>query len=447
MIKYPALFLTLLLSFSICFADTFVHRRTGESFNGYVVQRKRGNKTQVRIEKRSPRYLDLTDYEIRQNYLGRKNKVFYFSIKDLIDLMCETEALEKAIAAAANQGPLFILIEIDTPGGRVDLTQRICSAIVKTDNCTTVAFVSGGEFGGAFSAGAIVALACDKVYMCEGTSIGAATLYVQTTSGTETVEKVYGQVVGEKISSAWQSYCAAIAERNNRPGLLVKAMVTKDIEVVEVVENDKHLFIDPKDKDPNQTVVRTWSKKDSLMTLTAAEAGQCGIADKIVASRDELFADLAATKAMQVPNRNILKIRRGFEQALRQINEILPSIEYLEERAAALVGELDGLEEEIRRANRVFYRERYVRWGYYPYQWGYSDVEFERQGVLTGREGLLEQLLDVLSFLMRDYRRALSIAEKHPDLHHHVDTLESGLNTAEATYREVRSRPRFGYWW
>lgn len=446
MTKYPALFLVFLLSFSNCLADTFVHRQTGESFNGYVVQRKKANKTQVRVERRPPKYLYLADYDIQRNYLGRKNKVFCFSIKESIDLICETEALEKAMAAAASQGPLFILIEIDTPGGRVDLAQRICAAITKIDNCTTIAFVSGGKFGGAFSAGAVIALACDKVYMRRGTSIGAITPYAQTTSGPVSIEKVYGQAVGEKFNSMWSAYCAAIAERNNRPGLLVKAMVAKNIEVVEVIEGDKRLFVEPRNKRPDQTTVHIWSDRKSLLTLTAAQAVQCGIADKTVISRDGLFVDLLATRAAQVRSKGIAKAKREFERAKREIDGILPYIDYLEKRAVGLVKELDALEGEMRRANRIYYRERYVRWGYYPYQWGYSNVEFERHRILTGWEGLLNQLLYVLDYLIGNYRDALLVAERHPDLHHHTKTLEEGLNTAEAIYDEVSSRPAFYYY-
>ena len=173
MAKYPTFVLAVLLFFSNavwypadCFADTFMHRRTGESFNGYVTQIKKGDKTKVFVEKRKPQFIDLGAYEIRYNYLGRKNKVLIFSIKDSVELICETEAFEKAIVAAANQGPLFILVDIDAPGGRIDLVQRVSEAIIKIHNCRTVAFVSGGQFGGAFSAGAIITLACDRVYMC-----------------------------------------------------------------------------------------------------------------------------------------------------------------------------------------------------------------------------------------------------------------------------------------
>jgi len=434
-----------------CAADTFTHRLTGESFNGYVVQRKKGNKTQVRVEGKPPQYLDLSAYEIRNNYLGRKNKVFIFSIEGPIGLICETEALEKAIVSTANQGPLFILLEIDTPGGRIDLAKRICTTIMKMDNCRIIAFISGDQtarrwmnqrqptkakFGGAFSAGAIIALACDKIYMREGTAVGAAAAYVETSSGSKDLEEVYGQTAAAKFHSAWRAYCSAVAERSNRPGLIVQAMVDEDIEVIEVVENGERFFIDLKNKKPTQSIVRTWSEKGSLLTLTAVEAVQCGIADKVVASRDELFADLAATKATHVHNTDALKARREFEQAQHKFNKILLSISSLEKRVATLAKEVATLDEIISRTDKVIYHDGILEGG-----WTY--LEKQRQYNPTAVKQFFrksEQCLKLLKTLRKDYKKALPMARKYPDLHHHVTSLEEGLKFAEATYKEVLSR-------
>jgi membrane-bound ClpP family serine protease len=225
-----------------CSADTFTNKVTGVAFNGYPIQRQKGNLTLVYNKEKgieSP-YLNLSDYRIESNFLGRKEQIYVFSFRKAIELECETKAFEKAITSAANQGPQFILINIDTPGGRVDLTTRICTAIVATTNCPVVAYISGGEFGGAYSAGAIVALACDKVIMAEGTVIGAATPIIASASGSITsVKQAYGEVVGAKFDSAWQGYCISVAETNRRPAVLVKAMIDKETEVLEVLENGK----------------------------------------------------------------------------------------------------------------------------------------------------------------------------------------------------------------
>jgi membrane-bound serine protease (ClpP class) len=111
----------------------------------------------------------LAQWQIVTDRLGRNNKVIVLTIEDEIGLEIETQALEREVAKLSNEGPLFILFEIDTPGGRGDLTQRICGAITQLKSCPTVAFVKGGKYGGALSAGAAVALACDKIYMADNT--------------------------------------------------------------------------------------------------------------------------------------------------------------------------------------------------------------------------------------------------------------------------------------
>lgn len=435
--------ISVLLLCATCLGDSFTHRSTGDSFNGYTVARKRGNRTQVRIEKRKPRYLDLSDYRIVQNNLGRKNRIYTFNIKEAVELIAETQAFEKAITMAANQGPLFILIEIDTPGGRIDLAKRICSALTKLDNCKTVAFISGGDFGGAFSAGAIIALACDKIYMLEGTAIGAASLYARTTTGPEELGEIYGETIAEKFSSAWSAYCVALAELNNRPGQLVKAMVEKEAGVIEIIENGEQMFIDPKNKPKEQKTIRTWSDKNSLLTLTADQAFVTGIADGTVSSRSELFARLGAKKAIKKPDRNTLKAKRAFEKTKKRFDAILNSIEYLEQRANILVKEYNALEAEIRRADTVVYRRRSGRRRIGGYGSSYSEIEVEYREVLTDRNLLLNELLDLLDALIGDYNTAILMANHYPDLKRYVRMLERNLTATEVTYDEINFRYRY----
>lgn len=91
-----------------CAADTFTHKKTGEVFQGYATQEKQGGKTVIRVgDKQTPEYIDLLDYDIEWNPLGRRNQVIVLPIKNRIELECETTAFEKAIKTSSNQGPLF----------------------------------------------------------------------------------------------------------------------------------------------------------------------------------------------------------------------------------------------------------------------------------------------------------------------------------------------------
>ncbi|MGA1980063.1 MAG: hypothetical protein ABSG99_05815 [Sedimentisphaerales bacterium] len=320
--------ITYLLITVPCAADTFTNRATGEVFHGYATQIKRGGKTLIRVgNEGTAKYIDMADYRVEWSRDGRKNIVIVIPIKDAILLECETAALEKAIETSSNQGPMFILIEIDTPGGREDLMKRICSAITKADNCLTVAFVSGGEYGGAYSAGAIIALACDQIYMAEDTAIGAATPIMMSKTGVKDLKSVYGSTVGEKFMSASRAYIASLAEQNDRPSAIARAMVDKDIEVVEVSENNERLFIEPRERKKEQTVVRTWNRRGSLLTLTAGEAVECGIANGLAGSPKAVISALKFDNPRVVPNNEAAKARSAFEAAKDKLEKLRISID------------------------------------------------------------------------------------------------------------------------
>jgi membrane-bound ClpP family serine protease len=320
-----------------CAADTFTHRKTGEVFQGFATQEKRGNRILVRIgDRQAPEYFDLSDYNIEWNTLGRRNQVIILPIKNVIELECETIAFEKAIRSASNQGPLLILIEIDTPGGRGDLMKRICDAIVSVNNCRTAAFVSGGQYGGAYSAGAFFALACEYIYMADGTAIGAATPLVvsrskdrDSSSKVQDLKSAFGETVGEKFLSAERGYIASLAEQNGRSGLIAKAMVDSDVEVLEVVEDGKTIFITPENKKASQTVQHVLNKKGSLLTLTAAEASKCGIANKLLNSEEEIISEFGFEKPRIIHNQDVTKARKEFENAKDTVKKLCDDIDYL----------------------------------------------------------------------------------------------------------------------
>jgi membrane-bound serine protease (ClpP class) len=241
-------------------------------------------------------------------------------------LQIVADAVEKAITQAASQGPLFILLEIDTPGGRIDLAQEICSAITKSPT-PVYAFIKGGEHGGAISAGAAVAFACRKIYMANGTIIGAATLVTLGEGKVKDTKETYGKDIGEKYSSAWRGYLASLAERNGRPGLLARAMVDRETEVIEVNESGERQFIDPVNRKPGQQVVHTWNKKGKLLTLTAKEAIESGAADKEVGSREELLADVNASNAQIIIDDAAAKAALEFKKVTIRANELIKDID------------------------------------------------------------------------------------------------------------------------
>jgi len=304
--------------------DTFTHKTSGQKYHGYAVSAPEEDATtRVQTVEKGEVRLALGEWQVQRNAEGRRPHVGLLTIGSEIDLEMETAAFEKALIEEADKGPQFILIEIDTPGGSVPLVQRLCNAIVQVQNCTTVAYVRGGKHGGAYSGGAAVALACDRIYMSEGTAMGAATMIAASgTVGVAEIEKVVGKTIGEKMRSAWRNYLASLAQRNDRPAVLARAMEDKDIEAVEVEYLGRREFIEAADRKQGHRLVRVWSRKGSLLTLTARDAAACGMAEKVVASRQDVLAAMGCPGATVAANTKTDDARRTYELAMKKLEQV-----------------------------------------------------------------------------------------------------------------------------
>jgi membrane-bound serine protease (ClpP class) len=320
------------------------------------------------------------------------NKVIILPVDNPIMLEIETAAFEKAIADDSNENPALILVEIDTPGGRIDYAKRMCSAITQASSkCRVIAFIKGGQYGGALSAGAAVAFACNKIYMAKNTVIGAATL-VTLSKDEKEKQKNYGEVIDEKLSSAWRAYLASLAQQNDRPGLLARAMVDQNIDVVEVNQQGNRLFIEPVNKKPEQQIVKTWNKSGSLVTLTAEEAVNCTIADGLIQSRDELLKQLHLIDANVVVENKMANARKELQIVQRRVDEIRKS--------------LDLKEKQIK----------------YPQP--------------------APKALSILRGAKTDFENLKTLAQKYPDLHFDVRGIEEVINTITADYENAVRKTR-----
>lgn len=414
--------------FASTFADTFTNRLTGRKFNGYVVQKTKGEKTQVRSERKSPQYLNLAEFSIERNHAGRKNQTVSFVIDGTVDLLSQTQIFETKLLNAANQGPLFILIEIDVIDMPFSVAERIVTAIDRINNCRTIAYVSGSQFGGAFSAGATIALACDKIYMRQGTAIGAS-------AGSAPVASP--QVSKEQIT-AWQQFSIATAQRNGRPAMLVKAMFDKNLKIIEIDHEGKRFLIEQKNRKAKMKVVRTVSDKGVLLTLTADDAAMHGLADEVVAGIDALYENMEATKAKKIRNNSMLKVKRRYEKANRSLEKILPSIDARAERIEVLLNEAAKLEVDILNYGGKFYEKDRNR---YRSPDELSRYQLQKR-MNDERKDIVDRALQNLRRISRDYRKAVSIAEKNVDLQRRLPELQSGLDAAEAEFDRLTAQIR-----
>ena len=161
------------------------------------------------------------------------------------------EFVERAIDAAEFTGNDGIIFRIDTPGGRIDSAVRIKDMILSTD-VPTIAFVDKN----AISAGSLISIACDRIYMSTGASIGAATAV-----------DLEGKKASEKVISYFRAQMRATAEANGRRADIAEAMVDETI------------------------VIDGVTTEGQLVTLTYREAFNLGFADGIAENISQVLAE------------------------------------------------------------------------------------------------------------------------------------------------------------
>lgn len=392
--QVTALMASLIISvFSLtCLADTFTNRKTLEILHGYATSQTQGSKTIVHTKEKGRLTLNLSQWRITPDHLGRNNKVIIITLDDHIRLHIEAQVLKEAISQSADEGPLFILIEISTPGGQLDRIQQICGQISKTKHCQVIAFITGGRHRGAISGGAAAAFACDKIFMADNAVIGAASLIAKSATGPKEIKEVLGEELGEKLISSWRTHLASMAEQHGRPGILAMAMADREIEVIEVSQDSKNLFIDPANKNPQQDFVHVWSKKGALLTLTAQDAVKCGIADNVFDSRQELLRHMQAEDAQIVMNKDLQNARLELKRAKAQIARIRKSVDLKTQQ-----------------------------------------LEYEHP---------TPKILKILREARSDFQALIRLAKKYPDLQLATYPLEEELNSIEAAYDKIKRTTR-----
>ncbi|MDD5010843.1 MAG: hypothetical protein PHQ00_01835 [Phycisphaerae bacterium] len=328
------LFVVLLLFACSGEADTFTNKKTGEQFDGYAT--KIANRTRLAVrnaDRGNIRHIELSDYNVVYNSKGRRKQVYVLELNGPLLLECETHAFENAVKIAENQGNLAIVIKFDTPGGRIDLMKRHCTAITSVDITPVIAVVCGGETGGAYSAGAIIAMGCDELYMEKNSAIGAATLLVMDANdGLKSAKDKYGKDIGEKIDSAHRAYCASIAEQAGRSGLIAQAMIDNQFEVLAVkTESGDYTICDGRDaRNRTGKDVIVVSRKGSLLTLSAKQATDIGFADGQIEGFEKWKQNGPLTENRWIFSQDIQTARRHYSTYERRLQAAINEIERLD---------------------------------------------------------------------------------------------------------------------
>ncbi len=144
-------------------------------------------------------------------------------IKDEIDPRM-LRYVNLALDHAEKTGADIVIVEMDTYGGILTDAKEIVDRIMDFKKPIWV-FINSD----AASAGALISIACDSIYMSPGASIGAATV----------VTGVNGEAAPDKYQSYMRSIMRATAEENGRDPRIAEGMVDDRIVIDSVKQAGK----------------------------------------------------------------------------------------------------------------------------------------------------------------------------------------------------------------
>lgn len=189
--------------------------------------------------------------------------VYTISIKKEIDHTSRIY-LNRGLNEARQLGADAVLIHLNTYGGLLEAADSMRTAILYSPIPVYV-FIDNN----AASAGALISLACRKIYMRKGASIGAATVVNQT-----------GEAMPDKYQSYMRSMMRATAEAHGKDTIINGKDTTyrwkRDPQIAEAMVDDR-------------VIIPNLIDSGKTLTFTAEEAIKWGFCDGIAESSDEIL--------------------------------------------------------------------------------------------------------------------------------------------------------------
>ena len=216
---------------------------------------------------------------------SQKN-IYVVPIQDVIDLGIPG-LVNRSISLAEENNADLIVFDIDTFGGRVDAATQIKDAISGTE-IPTVGFINRR----AISAGSLIALSCDKIFMTEGATIGATS--VVDMSGTKQ---------SEKSQSYMREEMAATAEKSGKNPDIARGMVDEELSFDFLIVDGDSLKVEDIEG----------RKEGKLITLTTELALKYGISDGKSENLEELLSQLG------IENYNIITVNENWSENLVRV--------------------------------------------------------------------------------------------------------------------------------
>jgi membrane-bound serine protease (ClpP class) len=220
----------------------------------------------------------------------------------------------RAVREALADADALAVLEMDTFGGRVDAAFQIVDTLLQFPKERVVAYVKNK----AISAGALIALACGRLYMRPGTTIGDCAPIMVSEEGP--------QMLGEKFQSPLRAKFRALAKRNGFPEELAESMVSDDNVVYGFETSGGALYMDSLayadlSEEERKALGRrtTVVKRGELLTMDDVEAEELGFSSGTVESIEALADTLGGSAA------SIVRVEQSWSETfVRIITKIAP---------------------------------------------------------------------------------------------------------------------------
>ena len=200
-------------------------------------------------------------------------------------------SLKRRFQDAAARGADLIVLDINSPGGPVGSSIRIANLVASQKDPPVVIYVS--EM--AISGGAMAALACPTIFMHKRSQIGDIQPIMMAPSSEKKIIEA-----PEKFVSPIRATIESHAQENGYPVAICEAMVDPDIEALRLKLRDgRSMYIKGRER-PHLETTDLWNQvvgepelicpKGKLLTLTARNAKEYGIARQVVENLNEVTA-------------------------------------------------------------------------------------------------------------------------------------------------------------
>ena len=205
---------------------------------------------------------------------------------------------ERSLSTAISDGAEVVVLDIESPGGRLDTTIEMVNCLNETEGVEFVAFIRHSAYSGA----AMLALACDRIEMHPDAQLGDVGVIVGGPFSPF-------QYVDEKQRSPVVAQMRTLADAHNRPAALAEAMVDKDVNVYSAVHNENgatsYFTGEEWESLPNQD---QWTKgppvfesrEGTFLTVSGQRAVELGLAEDNARSLDGVLDGVNAVRPATV---------------------------------------------------------------------------------------------------------------------------------------------------